>query len=330
MEKFLPATFLEFIGGGLAVVAVLAGLLSLCASLRTHLLRILAITFICALAIFSNHVTTYFVAIFVIATAVTELEFLQNLAAIVRGNKEYFDYRKEVLSTDVKLKNIATEVSQASTVPAAPLADPCMPDPAQDDSPAKDDLPVEGGPIKTQDTTGNDQDGVPPAVDERDIGDAPIDAPIPDELSSEKESGFDLESKLSASVKRIYELETKALDRLEKLYGKGIERGVKIVSAHGASVQLDGLITNSAQYPDVLFELKYIRSALNFISWAKLLGLHLSGVAKRYEVITNKAAEVHLVIIMEDKVKLTARQRDVLNALPIARTMIFHVGELES
>ncbi|WP_140169211.1 hypothetical protein, partial [Vibrio parahaemolyticus] len=44
------------------------------------------------------------------ATAVTELDFLQNLAAIISKDKNYFDYRKEVLSKDQNIKRKAEEV----------------------------------------------------------------------------------------------------------------------------------------------------------------------------------------------------------------------------
>tara|TARA_R110000782_G_scaffold14060_5_gene42350 strand:- start:5042 stop:5761 length:720 start_codon:yes stop_codon:yes gene_type:complete len=55
---------------------------------------------VACLAIYSSHWATYFAAIFIIATAVTELEFLQNLAAIIRKNESYFKYKKEELSVE--------------------------------------------------------------------------------------------------------------------------------------------------------------------------------------------------------------------------------------
>jgi hypothetical protein len=65
--------------------------------------------------LFSNHWSTYFAGLFIIATAVTELEFLQNLAAIIRGNKDYFDYKKESLSTEEKKIKIIEEQEGIST-----------------------------------------------------------------------------------------------------------------------------------------------------------------------------------------------------------------------
>tara|TARA_R110000850_G_scaffold263721_1_gene392602 strand:+ start:835 stop:1644 length:810 start_codon:yes stop_codon:yes gene_type:complete len=50
------------------------------------------------LVLFANSPYTYFASVFIVATAVTQLEFLQNLAAIIRGSKEYFEYQKETQS----------------------------------------------------------------------------------------------------------------------------------------------------------------------------------------------------------------------------------------
>jgi hypothetical protein len=53
---------------------------------------------------FRSSLTVYFAAVFIIATAVTELEFLHILAAIVRGDKNYFDFRREFLTRDEALQ----------------------------------------------------------------------------------------------------------------------------------------------------------------------------------------------------------------------------------
>lgn len=112
MENFLPNSFIEALGGIVIALSLILSSVSLIPSLRSHSIKLLALFVVAALALFSNHWTTYFAGIFVIATAVTELEFLQNLAAIIRGNKEYFDYKKESLSTDQKQKKIEEEQEQ--------------------------------------------------------------------------------------------------------------------------------------------------------------------------------------------------------------------------
>ncbi len=96
----VPSSFPELIAGIMAVAAALLAIASLRSRLRGHATRMFAILFTASIALFSNHWTTYFAALFVVATAVTELEFLQNLAAIIRGNKPYFDYKKELLSPE--------------------------------------------------------------------------------------------------------------------------------------------------------------------------------------------------------------------------------------
>ena len=112
MDKLIPLTFVDALGGLLACAALIAGILSLFPFLRTHAIRLFALFFVAALSLFSNHWTTYFAGLFVIATAVTKLEFLQNLAAIIRGSKHYFDYKKESLSTEQKTQKVEEEQEQ--------------------------------------------------------------------------------------------------------------------------------------------------------------------------------------------------------------------------
>lgn len=112
MESFLINNFIEVLGGTILVLSLILGLLSLIPCWRFHTIKLLAIFVVAALTLFSNHWSTYFAGIFVIATAVTELDFLQNLAAIIRGNTAYFDYKKESLSFDQKQKKIEEEQKQ--------------------------------------------------------------------------------------------------------------------------------------------------------------------------------------------------------------------------
>lgn len=94
------------------VFALILVLTSLIPCIRSHATRLLAILLVVSLALFSNHWATYFAALFIVATAVTELEFLQNLAAILRGNKEYFQYKKEHLTTEQVEKKVEKEQKQ--------------------------------------------------------------------------------------------------------------------------------------------------------------------------------------------------------------------------
>ena len=71
-----------------------------------------------SLALFAHNAYSYFAALFIVATAVTQLEFLQNLAAIIRGSKEYFDYQKEYLSQKEVENSIEKEVKEIEAAPS--------------------------------------------------------------------------------------------------------------------------------------------------------------------------------------------------------------------
>lgn len=96
MNNLLPISFLQLLAGVLCIVATIFASLSLLSFFRSHALRLSAIIFVAALSLFCNNAWNYFAALFIIATAVTEIEFLQNLAAIIRGDKHYFAYKQAI------------------------------------------------------------------------------------------------------------------------------------------------------------------------------------------------------------------------------------------
>lgn len=104
MSELTPKTVVELCALMSLLLGVIYTFWSMHVNSRAQATKLLAICFIASFSLFSNHPATYFAAIFIIATAVTELEFLQNLAAIIRGNSDYFDYKKEALSKEEKEK----------------------------------------------------------------------------------------------------------------------------------------------------------------------------------------------------------------------------------
>lgn len=107
-----PENYSSVIGTLLLLVAIAFLSFTLSKDNRSHATKVFAILLVSAISLFSAHWTTYFAAIFIVATAVTELEFLQSLAAIIRKDKNYFDYRKEVLSREENIKRKAGEVAE--------------------------------------------------------------------------------------------------------------------------------------------------------------------------------------------------------------------------
>ena len=93
-SKFIPETFLQASGGAIVAIAVVIAIISLFQKDKAFISKVFAVLFIIGISFISAHWTTYFATIFIIATAITELDFLQNLAAIIRGDKNYFDYLK--------------------------------------------------------------------------------------------------------------------------------------------------------------------------------------------------------------------------------------------
>jgi len=93
MEQLFPKSFIEILAGFLSLVALLLAIVSLFSKDRSYVIRVFVLMIIVAISLFSNHWATYFAALFIIASTITELEFLEKIAAIIRGSKYYFDYK---------------------------------------------------------------------------------------------------------------------------------------------------------------------------------------------------------------------------------------------
>lgn len=107
MDKFIPSNYQELIGSIVLLFTFL--LITFKNKQKSNSRKLFAMLFVISLALFSAHWSTYFAAIFIIATAVTELEFLQNLAAIIRKDENYFKFKQETLSTEDNIKRKLAE-----------------------------------------------------------------------------------------------------------------------------------------------------------------------------------------------------------------------------
>lgn len=110
IQTLIPDNYSSFIASITLVVAIICLFISFSEKQKSHSTKIFSIMLVASLSLFSAHWATYFAAIFIVATAVTELEFLQNLAAIIRKDENYFNYKKEALS---KTENIRRKAEEA-------------------------------------------------------------------------------------------------------------------------------------------------------------------------------------------------------------------------
>ena len=112
MADLIPTNFREILSGFLFLIGIIFSFLSLNENRKNHSLRLTGLFFLSAIALFSNDIWCYFAAVFIVATAVTQLAFLQNLAAIIRGSKEYFDYQKEFLTQNEIAESVEKEAEE--------------------------------------------------------------------------------------------------------------------------------------------------------------------------------------------------------------------------
>ncbi|MBP1177637.1 hypothetical protein JOE49_004889 [Paenibacillus sp. PvR133] len=83
MEKIIPESFREVVSAISILLGFVFSFITLKGALKEHSLRLAGLLLLLGLCLFANNAWCYFAAIFIIATAVTQLDFLQNLAAII-------------------------------------------------------------------------------------------------------------------------------------------------------------------------------------------------------------------------------------------------------
>lgn len=90
---FLPEGFRELLSGVFSMIAVLS--LSGLPFRRSRLIsqRLLGTFLIASITLFTDNWMVFLAATLIIATLVTSTDFLESIAAIIRGNKDYFRYR---------------------------------------------------------------------------------------------------------------------------------------------------------------------------------------------------------------------------------------------
>ena len=86
----------EFAALATLILGVLFTVVSVIPRIREFALQVAGVMLIVSLALIAGNPWVYFGAVFIIATLVTSLDFLEKLAAIIRGSPEYFDYLKGV------------------------------------------------------------------------------------------------------------------------------------------------------------------------------------------------------------------------------------------
>ncbi|MEY2565449.1 MAG: hypothetical protein QOH88_3642 [Verrucomicrobiota bacterium] len=92
---------------GLVIAAVL-----ICVTAPDSRTKLLGTLFVTALCFAANHLSAYLLGIFIIATLVTELEFLEKLAAIFWNRKEYWEYLTKRASTKDVDRKLEREVQE--------------------------------------------------------------------------------------------------------------------------------------------------------------------------------------------------------------------------
>lgn len=107
-----PDSYSSLIGTVSLLIAAFCLFITFCEKQRSHATKLFSIMLVASISFFSAHWSTYFAAIFIVATAVTELEFLQNLAAIIRKDENYFNFKKEALSREENIRRKAEEAAE--------------------------------------------------------------------------------------------------------------------------------------------------------------------------------------------------------------------------
>lgn len=331
MDSFFPLNFFQASAGVFGVFALIFGGLSLFNGVRIHAIRMLAIFLVVAMSLYANSVGVYFAAVFIIATAVTELEFLQTLAAIIRGNKDYFTFRKETLTSEAKYKSSQAELMDLESVPDVKRdSDTDVDKGAVQEVSSDTSLASLGDKTENKKCQPNDDpDAAKSHVPKRETS-TPLTESAPDKVDVEHHQPLSRDASVTSKginpwsesskklyrskVERVIELEERALNYLQALYGTEIERNV-VLQSSVARLELDGLITRpmSKGYIDQIFEVKYIGAPSKIHALLPQLR-YISLKAEEYSLMTKRAAMVQLVVILDGDGELPDREKDLLDS----------------
>jgi hypothetical protein len=341
MTDFLPRTFFEVMGGVLCLAALLFSGISLFEKVRVHSLRVLAIFVVAALALFGNHISVYFAAVFIIATAVTELEFLQTLAAIIRGNKEYFTYKTGTMSYEEKIRLLKAEWNQFGGSEKKPEnaanddVEVVRPGfvPAPDESEVREDNTKKpSGSVEIPNVV--EEASAPYYATARDSSSSedvdkvtstePIPVPTSNHVSTKgRATGIMVTNRI---LKKILMVESMALDYVESMYGLPIQRDVLLKSAEH-ELALDGLMRfpESTRQPEEIFEVVYLPK-LGSTGRLHDAVYKLSAKAARFASITKRVPNSQLIIVLSEGATLSQKQIDRLNhAIQVTGVNGYHV-----
>ncbi|MGX1184987.1 hypothetical protein AB7M29_002666 [Pseudomonas sp. F-14 TE3623] len=353
MIEFLPRTFFEVAGGVFCLAALIFSGISLFEKVRVHSLRVLAIFVVAALALFGNHISVYFAAVFIIATAVTELEFLQTLAAIIRGNKEYFTYKTGTMSAEEKLRLLKAELDQLGGGEKKP--EKAANEDINEATLSSVDVPTkvggDEGVVEDSSSTRERNDGVAEvratyesieknalshsnAVEEESIKLSPPSPPSKFSNVVINPPGHARSAMSNSKLQKILRIEAKALDYVESMYGLPIQRDVVLKSADH-KLALDGVMKfpENSRQPDEIFEVKYLPRLTN-ISRLTDAVYKLPAKLVKYTSITKRVSTCQLVVVLSDDYALDQKQIDELNhAVHVTGISGYHIlneSELES
>lgn len=105
-----PLFFLELLAGLLLILVLVISLLLFIPKIHSKLLKIISIFLIISLTLFANNFWIYFLCTLVIATSITNVDFLENIAAIVRNSDSYFNYKSSKASKKQVENKIEDEI----------------------------------------------------------------------------------------------------------------------------------------------------------------------------------------------------------------------------
>ncbi len=115
MQIFSPENFREIVSALTFLVGIIFSFITVAKNDRTHFLRVAGLFFVISISLFADRHYCYFAALFIVGTVITTPKFLQNLAAIIRGNKAYFEYMKEYLTQPQMEQIIEAEIKEVSS-----------------------------------------------------------------------------------------------------------------------------------------------------------------------------------------------------------------------
>ena len=285
---------------------------------KKEVLKLAGLLLVLAIAFYSTNATVHVITVFIIATLITNLDFVVNMAAVFRGSaKDVFSYKIELLDRKQQEEKIVQEIRENEAAPQDGPPDtgdteedssevqeaesPSSEDPPEDQAAAgmgkaaassSEDHVAKGAHKATSPPSEDPPAGRAAAGVQETVSPSSVERSAGKQAKAADGGLVSAKKSINEAVSEYIDLEALALDHIAMTYGP-IDRYVRF-RHEDATIEFDAIRTGEKL--DKLFEVKLTASKSLLLN--KIIPDFRERV-QRYVTLSGKEAEAFLVVVSD-------------------------------